>query len=307
MRAGCSQLPARLGVCGFGAGFWFLAAPDEVVCPCPKFAQLQRPLLMSAEDELQRRAVSLHGAPDEKWAFVIRVSDVCVGCSRQGPACCAKCKKLSSFAFQICGQLQVLSACSAAAGVRFWIARMVGKEQRCPRKDEGERGATVKASRISCGHPGDPVFGRGSTSSLKKEKGLSDALLRCGPGLGCIPVLGCRRCLLLLLQTFFSGRNISSESIHKSHFSPFSVLTESFCLISFHATSPSKLKFHRFYRLHLGAEPSGLSDGELVCHSLCCCRPRGHAPLPCNLCFIVPLRWVASRGESQTSPSPPLS
>jgi len=66
---------------------------------------------------------------------------------------------------------------------------MIGKEQRCPWKDEGERGAAVKASRISFGHPGDPVLGRGSTLSLKKEKGLSDALLRHGPGLGCIPIL----------------------------------------------------------------------------------------------------------------------
>lgn len=74
MRAGCSQLPARLGVGGFGVGFWFLAVPDEVACLCPKFAKLRRPLLMSAEDELQRRAAFLRRAPDEKWAFVIRMS-----------------------------------------------------------------------------------------------------------------------------------------------------------------------------------------------------------------------------------------
>lgn len=126
----------------------------------PKFAKLQRPLLLSAEDELQQRAVALRRAPDEKWAFVIRILSVCAGCSRQGCVSCEKCKKLLSFAFQMCGQLQILSRCSTVAGVCFQIASTMGKEQRCLWEDEGEHSAVVKASWISCGHPGDPVFGR---------------------------------------------------------------------------------------------------------------------------------------------------
>lgn len=91
---------------------------------------------------------------------------------------------------------------------------MMGKEQRCSRKDEGGRGAVVKVSWISCRHPGDPVFGRGSTSLLKKEEGLSDALLRRGPGLGCIPALESGPCLLLLLQTVLEAASLLRASIN---------------------------------------------------------------------------------------------
>lgn len=125
------------------------------------------------------------------------------------------------------GQLQVLSTCSAVAGVCFRLAQMMGKEQRCLRKDEGERGAMVKASWISCGHPGDPAFGRGSTSSLKKEKGLSDALLRCGPRLGCIPVLENCPCFLLLLQTFF----LEGASLLRASINPFLALLSPYGVI----------------------------------------------------------------------------
>ena len=59
------------------------------------------------------------------------------------------------------------------------------------------------------------MFGRGSTSSLKKEKGLSDALLQRGPGLGCILLLENRLRLLLLLQAFFpEGASLLRASVN---------------------------------------------------------------------------------------------
>jgi len=112
--------------------------------------------------------------------------------------------------------------------------------------------------------------------------------------------------LVVPLQTCF-GSGISSESIHKSISRPSRSLQSRSALHLFMLLLSSKLKFHRFYRLHLGVEPSELSDGELACRSLCYCCPRGRAPLPCKPCFIVPLCCTAAGGESQTSSSPPFS
>lgn len=82
------------------------------------------------------RELLLCGTLDGKWAFFIRISDAWDGFSGQGSVCTEKWKKLSSFALPMCGQLQILSTHSTMAGLCFWIARMMGKEQRCPWKDE---------------------------------------------------------------------------------------------------------------------------------------------------------------------------
>lgn len=218
----------------------------------------------------------------------------CESCSTQGEMenTIEKWKTLLSFPFQVCGQLQISSTCSTTATACSWIAWIMGKEQRYPQKSEGECGAVIKALWISYGHPGDSAFGRGSTLSLKRDFVMP-----------CCGMAASRSWRVACVSCFLSGRNLSSEGICKSISHPSQSLWSRSAWCLFMLLVPLNQNFTGFtgctWELNLW--------GYLVCHSLCCCCPWGRAPLPCNLCFIVPLLWVASGGESQTSPSPPLS
>lgn len=150
----------------------------------------------------------LHRAISKKWVFVMSISDAWwESCSGQGCVCTEKWKKLFCCCFSdIWSDFEYMRLEFA-----FWPLGRWERSRGAYRKVKG----SVVASWISCGHPVDSEFGRGSPLLWRWKR---DWVVLCCHVLHvwAHPGHGESSLSLIASANVYSGKSISSEGIHKS-------------------------------------------------------------------------------------------